>query len=300
MFDVGQMLLDILTFHAGYDLLLFYVFMLASSPLLIEIGRRVGVLPVLAVSTGLFFWHYDNPYLHLWAIEKDFPLVRWQLIFVIGLVMGSKLKAYDALSAERKWQLFGVAVLAALGVDTLSALERTNVLFLPWWLTVTKLPLSPLEVLRYLSLAIAAGVSLDRAWHWFGNTTAQRVLAAVGVQSLMLWIAHVPIVANVAPLPWPVAMLLAWVGVWAFAVSGTKLTKFWNDRLPTMPRFAYVVPVIGSAVICVTLLRMQVPRTIETPLASSGFATDESAFFDGDSSGNLPIPIDDDTVYEVT
>jgi hypothetical protein len=296
VFDVGRMIWDVLTFHSGYDLLLFYVFMLAVSPLIIEALRRFGVTAVLAASVGIFFWRYDNPYLSLWAIENHFPLIRWQLIFVIGMALGSKLKTFDALPTRAKWHLLAGAISLALGIDILSAAERAGFFTLPWYLAVTKMPLSLLEVLRYLSLAVAAGVMLDRAWKWFGDSTAQRVLAAVGVQSLMLWVVHVPIVANVAPLPWPIAMVLAWALVWAAAVSGTWLTKQWNSHCTTLPRFSYVVPVIGSLLVSVTLLRLEQPRTTDIPLASAD-SVDESIFFSGDGS-DLPIPVDDDSISD--
>lgn len=298
VYGVGAMLWDVLTFRAGYDLLLFYVFMLAVSPLIIEAVRRVGVLGVLGLSAGLFLWRHDNAYLSLWAIERDFPLIHWQLIFVIGLALGSKLKAYDALPAERKWQLLAAAIVMVLGIDTLSAYERAGALLLPWWLTVTKLPLSPLEVVRYVSIAIAAGILLDRSWKYVGQSTAQKVLSAVGVQSLMLWVVHVPIVANVASMPWPLATLAACAGVWLAAVIAAKLTKLWNDGLPAWPRFAYVVPAVGSLLVCATLLQLELPRSTEIPLAS-GFGTDdESVFFDGDGR-DLPIPVDEDSISEI-
>lgn len=296
VYDVGQMLRDVMMFRAGYDLLLFYVFMLAISPLIVEGVRRAGPLAMLAISLGVFFWRYDQPYLQLWSIERDFPVIHWQLIFVIGLVMGSKLKAYDALPAERKWQLLGAALATALGIDVLSAYERAGTLLLPWWLTVTKLPLSPLEVLRYLSLAIAAFVILDRSWKYVGQSTGQKILSAVGVQSLMLWVVHVPIVANVTALPWPLAMLVAWAGVWLAATIGTALSRAWDNKLIALPRLSYVVPAIGSVLVAATLLRLEVPRSAEMPLAAT-FSNDESVFFDGDAS-DTPIPVDDDSVLE--
>lgn len=297
VYQVGQMLWDVLTFHAGYDLLLFYVFMLAVSPLIIEAMSRAGVIVVLVASLGVFFWRYDNPYLSLWAIENHFPLIRWQLIFVIGMVLGSKLKAYDALSAERKWQLLGSAIALALGIDILSAAERAGFFTLPWYLAVTKMPLSLLEVMRYLSLAVAAGVAIDRAWHWFGHTTAQRVLAAVGVQSLMLWVVHVPVVANVSPLPWPIAMLSAWTLVWLAAVTGSWLTKQWAAHARSLPRLAYCAPAVGSLMVAAILFRLEVPRTTDFPLASAE-ASDESVFFTGDGT-DIPIPVDDDSISDV-
>jgi hypothetical protein len=293
---VGQMLWDVLTLRTGYDLLLFYVFMLAISPLLITALRRAGAGVVLAVSIGIFFWRYDHPYLSLWAIENHFPLIRWQLIFVIGLVLGSKLKAYDTLPAARKWQLLAAAALVALGIDTLSAMDRAGWLVLPWWLAVTKLPLSILEVVRYLCIAVAAGVLLDRGWKWIGQSTAQRVLSAVGMQSLMLWVVHVPIVSNAAPLPWLLAIGVAWAGVWFAAVIGTWLSRQWAASMNSLPRLSYVVPAVGSLLVCLTLLRLETPTVIETQLAA-GDLFDESVFFDGDSDDS-PIPLDEDSISE--
>ena len=298
VYEVGTMLRDILTFHAGYDLLLFYVFMLLVSPVLIELLRRVGVLPVLAASVSVFFWHYDNPYLHLWSIEKDFPLVRWQLIFVVGLAMGSKLKAFDAMTRRRKGELLTGAVAVALALGVLSAVERVGWATLPWYCQVTKMPLSVLEVARYLSLAVAAFVVLDRYWATLADTTADRVLRAVGVQSLMLWVVHVPIVGNVASMPWPLAVIAAWTLVWAAAVAATWASRQWATSLAVLPKLSYVTPVLGSLAVTAVLLHYQVPRSIATPYAAGpSMATDESVFFDDDVT-EPPIPLDVDSVSE--
>lgn len=297
--DVKGMLRDILTLHAGYDLLLFYVFMLAISPVVIELVRRIGVLPVLGASVALFFWHYDNPYVYLWAIERDFPLVRWQLIFIVGLCIGSKVKAYDLLPAPVKWQLLATAVGVALSVGAVSAAERAGWMITPWWLTVCKMPLSIMEVTRYVSLAIALGIAIDRAWPWLSRQSTERFLAAVGVQSLMLWVVHVPIVGNVATFPWPLAIGSAFVGVWLAAVIGTWAGKQWGRSFQSLPKLGYVVPVVGSMLVAVTLLHLQTPRE-PGPLPQNSLAgafADESAFFDDDSA-TMPIPIDNDSVSE--
>ncbi|MGC4032825.1 MAG: hypothetical protein QM754_14045 [Tepidisphaeraceae bacterium] len=94
------------------------------------------------------------------------------MIFVIGLVMGSKLKAFDALPAGRKWECSSASRSSQPWASIRS--RRTNspgVFVLPWWLTVTKLPLSILEVARYCSLAIAAGVCWTEAGS--GSATAR-------------------------------------------------------------------------------------------------------------------------------
>ena len=299
VYDVPQLLRDIFTFHAGYDLLLFYVFMLAISPLVIELVRRVGVLPVLATSVCIFFWHYDNPYVSLWAIERDFPLIRWQLIFIMGIVIGSKVKDYDALLPAVKWQLLFTALGVSLAIGAISAAERGGWMVAPWWLAVTKMPLSILEVTRYVSLALTLGIAIDRAWPWLSKSRVERFLAAVGVQSLMLWVVHVPIVGNVASFSWPIAIFLAFIGVWLAAVVGTWLGKQWGAWFESLPKLGYVVPVMGSLLVTLVLLRYQVPNPThalpETSIA--GAFSDESAFFDDDSA-TVPIPIDDDSVSD--
>ncbi|MGC4032824.1 MAG: hypothetical protein QM754_14040 [Tepidisphaeraceae bacterium] len=76
---------------------------------------------------------------------------------------------------------------------------------------------------------------------------------------------------------------------------GTKLTRLWNDGLPTLPRFSYTVPRSARCLIVATLLRLEVPRTTDMPIA----AMDESIFFDSDGN-DLPIPVDDDSISEMT
>jgi len=294
--DVAKMAHDVLVFYTGYDLLLFYVFMLLVSPLIIELVRRVGARWVLLASVAVFFWHYDNPYLQLWACEKDFPLVRWQLIFVIGLLLGSKLKQYDRLSNGARWKLMYGFVAAAFCIATLSAVERMGLVHAPWYLAVTKMPLSILEVAHYVALASALGILVDRYWSQLGGTKLEAVLKVVGVQSLMLWVVHVPIVANAATLRWTVAVPLSLAAVWLTAVIGTWLGRQWSETMKNLPKLGYVLPVVGSLFVVATLVRLEAPPHPIAAIPHETLAT--QAFADDSVDSDLPIPIDDDSMTD--
>ena len=291
--NVPKMLWDILLFYSGYDLLLFYVFMLAVSPLLIEITRRAGVLVMLAISCGFFLYRYDNPYLGLWSIENHFPLLRWQLIFVIGLLMGVWLPKFDSATVKQKYALLAGSFATAMMIGLLSSLERHQGVVLPWYLTVSKFPLSPLEVVRYVALALALAVTVDRLWPWVGRTWAERFLATVGVNSLMLWIAHTPIIANLVTFPWLIALVLSALGVWLAAVIANGLWKAWESSRK-LPKLSYVFPVVGSLVLSAVLLQMETPMQISTADTGDDLPLfDESSFFD-EYDDVTPIPIDED------
>ena len=58
-----------------------------------------------------------------------------------------------------------------------------------------------------------------------------------------------------------------------------------------------MVPAVGSIAVCAVLVRLEIPRTTELPLAA-GIETDESIFFD-DNDDPGPIPVDDDSIVEV-
>lgn len=253
---------DVLMLRTGYDLLLFYVVMLLASPVVIELARRIGALPVFLISAAVFFVSYDNPYVGLYSIENHFPVIRWQAVFVIGLLAGSKLKQFDALSLSAKRRLLTGAAITAIAIAALSALERSGSLTLPWWLTVTKFPLSPMEVTRYVSLVIAIGVGVDLLWSRVAGTRGQKIVQLVGAQSLLLWVVHVPILGNVVAMHWIVALLIAYAGVWFAARIAVFASKHWADAMPTLPRLPYAAPVIGSLIAVNLLTHLQQPPQI--------------------------------------
>ncbi|HEY0009758.1 MAG TPA: hypothetical protein VGB55_13600, partial [Tepidisphaeraceae bacterium] len=180
----------------------------------------------------------------------------------------------------------------------LSMVERNSTVLFPWWLTVSKLPLSPLEVVRYAALAVALAVTVDRLWPWISRSPVERVLAAIGVQSLMLWIAHTPIVGNVVTYPWLLALVMAAAGVWLAAVVANAFTRLWTAHLKHWPRPGFAVPVLGSVVLCGLLVYLESPlqmTQIETGDDSS--VSDESSFFDTENDATpTPFPLDDDSI----
>lgn len=255
-YDTTTYVWDVLLFRTGYELLLFYVVMLLATPVLIELTRRCGALAVLLGSGALFFVAYDKPYFGLYAIEMYFPVIRWQVLFVIGLLAGSKLPAFDALSISAKRRLLVGAASVAIGIAGFHALQRSG-LAVPWWLAVSKFPLSPLEVVRYVSLVIAIGVSVDLLWHRIAGTRGQKIVQLLGANSLLLWVAHVPIVSNVVALNWVLALALAYAGVWIAASVATWLSQRWDGSMPTLPRLPYAAPVIGSLAAVAVLVNLQ-------------------------------------------
>lgn len=303
MHDVPKMLRDVLYFYSGYDLLLFYVFMLLVSPIVIETVRRFGAVPMLLISLAVFFVKYQSPYLRLWSIECDFPLLRWQLVFIVGILFGSQIKRFDAMSPQVKWRLFAAASAIGLAIASVSVLEREHGLVLSPYLTVQKMPLTITEALRYVALTVALAVLVDRAWPRIAQTRTQRVLSTLGVQSLMLWVAHVPIVANLIQAQWLLALLVGTALLWIVASVGTWLGRQWNESLTRLPKLGYAMPVMGSLAICSLLIRLESPvemtmqpRFIESVMND----TDESIFFDDlDGTDRTPIPLDDDSITDM-
>lgn len=302
--DVPKMIWDVLYLYTGYDLLLFYVFMLAVSPVVIEIVRRFGPIPMLVISVALFFVKYKLPYLFIWSIENHFPLIRWQLVFIVGLVFGSQIKQFDRLSPVVKWRLFASGMVTALAVATLSALERSGAVTLSPYLTVQKMPLTITEAARYISLALALAVLVDRAWPWLSGTRTQRILATLGVQSLMLWVVHVPVVSNLVTVQWLLALIGGGVLLYLAAAFATWLSRQWEQSMKTLPRLAFATPVIGSLIVCSVLIRLETAvQMVMQPAAEKPVMadadTDESIFFDEfEDTDAMPIPVDEDSILD--
>jgi hypothetical protein len=302
-YDTLAYIRDTLLLWTGYDLLVFYVVMLLASPILIEAIRRFGVWVVALASGALFFVAYDNPYLPLYGIENDFPVIRWQAVFVCGVLVGSKLPAFDAMSRPAKVRLMTVTALLSLAIAGLSAVERFDHLTLPWWLTVMKYPLSPLEVVRYLSIVIAMGVALDLIWKHLTGTRTSAVLQVIGAQSLLLWVAHVPIVANLTAFNWVLAIAIAVPAVWVVAKIGIWLSTQWADSLKSMPRLPYAAPVLGSLMSIAFLAQMQTTTRLVAgpdPDAVPVEATVTPDPADVDDEVLDIMTIDDDSVFETT
>ena len=275
--DVGQMVRDGLYFYTGYELLLFYVVMLLAAPVMIEIIRRFGVLTLLAISAGVFCIKPSHPYLGLYALENHFPIVRWQLVFAVGVAGGSLLARFDKLSPAIKWKLFAGSASASLAIAGYSAAIRAGWFAVPAVLDVIKFPLSPMEALRYATLTLAIGLLVDRSYKWFAGTAADSVLRTMGAQSLLLWVVHIYITAQFVQMRWVYAIALSLAGAWIIAAGGMAVAKWWQAHVKGLPKIGYVSPVLGSLLAIAILRIAETPADISAPAPTAIAATDIAA-----------------------
>ncbi len=88
----GFVLRDILLLRLGpyqFNVIGLYVVLLALAPLLLAALRRRLVLPLLAASAGLYAWGLVHPTRIIGTqFEDPFPLLNWQVLFVLGLAAG--------------------------------------------------------------------------------------------------------------------------------------------------------------------------------------------------------------------
>jgi hypothetical protein len=258
-YHVADYVRDVLLFWTGYDLLLFYVVMLLLSPLLIELRRLIGPLPLLLASLSLFFVFHDRPYLMLYPLENHFPILHWQAVFVTGFVTGTLLPSYDAMTRTTKRRLWLVASVVAVAISMLSLFERQTGMTPPPWLTVSKLPLSYLELARYLALAVVVAIGIDLAWKHLRGGVVERWLALAGSYSLLLWVVHAPMISAVRSLPWLAAATVAVLVVLLAAKLAKEATRAYAARFPSGPRLGLLSPVLGSLVVIAMLHALSQP-----------------------------------------
>lgn len=219
--------LDILLLRTGYDLLPFYVVMVALAPLMLELLRRNLQWVLAAASIGIFAVSHATGWWYTYAfpIQRDFIPSLWQLMFVAGLLGAGALGWYDRRRTASK---VGIAA-AVLAVHVILFIAYYGPdfglsLYLP--LAFTKVPLSTGEALRYLTLIAAIAIVTDLLWKRF--LEGGRLAAAaecLGRHSLPVYVVHVWLVqvtvrsAELVPLlGGRIALcLLALVAMWAFA-----------------------------------------------------------------------------------
>ncbi|CAN5555957.1 hypothetical protein BH10PLA1_BH10PLA1_19420 [soil metagenome] len=222
---------DILMFREGYDLLPFYIIMLALTPLVLEVvcRRRDWILPIL--SFGLFAWgHHNDEYkAHSFQITGTFFFMLWQLPFLIGLLAGAKLRKYDALPMAAKVAsaviFWGLSVLFFFGAYAAHFGIAFEIPYLTFW----KNPLTFGEVLRYTALVGAIITTTNLAWRWIGGTAMSGFVGRLGRRSLAMYITQIFLVGwvdklnDLAAARWGVwglqfvFMTLAIVLLWCFA-----------------------------------------------------------------------------------
>ena len=240
---MGGIIWSMLLFRQGYELLPFYVFMLAVCPLVLELIRRRLTWVVAIVSAGLFAWgsYGENYKRFCFEITHTFFFVLWQAMFVIGLFAGTHLRAYSRLSIRTKlltaagcWAMSVVLFFAAYG-------DHFNLL-LPTPLTFLKNPLSFGEMLRYLGLIGIVVTTTDLLWKWIDLTPIASFVNSLGRRSLAMYIAQIYVVGQIDRLgdyanwPWgtqPIFMAIAVLLLWWIAYA-LDWFSYWRTvaRLP--------------------------------------------------------------------
>ena len=222
-------LFNTLTFRQGYDLLPFYVIMLALCPFVLELMRRRLGWAVALLSTAGFLWgkvgyHYADfsP-----PITKTFFVVLWQPIFLMGIFAGTRLRWYGTLSTRTKqWTMAGFWLASTL--IFFAAYGDHFHLRLPTPLSFWKIPLTFGEILRYICLVGAIVTTTDLLWRWIGDSAVAAYVNRLGRRSLAMYIAQIYVVGYVNnlvdshPGPWGTQfffMALALTILWLIALA---------------------------------------------------------------------------------
>jgi hypothetical protein len=219
---------NVLLFREGTDLLIFYVMMVGLSPALVEVIRRGYAWAVALGSLVIFGVGQYHPYALSLPIQQNFPILLWQMIFVMGMLAGAVFPTWDALQPRAK------AALAAAGCAAVALIATLEYTAWGWSLHISfvKNPLSWGEAARYLALITTIMLVSDLAWRWIAQSNVVGFLTRLGRRSLAVYVAHV----------WVVAIILAaarrteWMGAWqiVWAVTAVALLWAWTCVLDTL------------------------------------------------------------------
>ena len=210
--------LDVLLLRQGSDLLLFYVMMVALAPAMLELIRRGYAWLLALLSVGLFTFGQWHPQALALPIQQGFQPVLWQMVFVAGLIAGTSLKRYDALTIRGKlgaaaaaWGAVGLVWLMAYGPLALWAWNRG--------IGFHKNPLSVGEAVRYLVLVVAIVVTTDVVWRWIKESRPVEFIGRLGQRSLAVYVAHIWVVALLVA----VARKMESAGAWQILLVGVAV-----------------------------------------------------------------------------
>ena len=191
-----------------------YVVLLLASPLVLAAlnrGKSVWVLAatlaVYAIGAGTRFRVLPSQF------EDSFPLLVWQVLFVIGLVAGFHRRSIVAWFSEHTWAVAACSALAfafafvswgnpylANGFDVRLAIVPDTLYRTMYDLFFGRTYLAPGRLLNVLVLVVAAYAFLTAYWKpvqralgWF--------LVPLGRATLYVFIMHVVLIAVVANIP---------------------------------------------------------------------------------------------------
>jgi hypothetical protein len=186
------------------DILPLYILFMLATPAVLTLSLRRGWAPILSVSFGLWLLaqfgvgqeiyqtiasaaRFDMPY----AETGAFSLLAWQLLWVIGLWMGStKAEGHERDMAAPGWVVAPAVAVAlvflvwrhAIGQTPFPSGNALNALFDKWHL-------SPLRLLDFLALLVVT----VRWGNTVGPWLARPFLARLGAASLPVFCAHLVI-----------------------------------------------------------------------------------------------------------
>jgi hypothetical protein len=218
------LLRDIFLLREGGDLLPFYVMMIAISPFLMEVLRRKwGWICVLVCSISLFTWGLWHPWALAPAQHQGFPPVLWQVIFILGLLLGFAWPRYNALTARTKSAL---ATASWLVVGCLFVMEYSYQWGMPqlsFGIAFTKTPLSTAEALRYLSIIFSIITTTDLLWPYIAETSFAAFVQTLGRKSLPVYALHLWVVQLMG------ALAVAWpqMGAWQISMAFFSILILW-------------------------------------------------------------------------
>jgi hypothetical protein len=224
---------DVLLFREGSDLLIFYVIMVALSPAFLEIIRRGYWWAAAFFSLSLFAFSQYYPYVLSLPIQKNFMVVSWQMIFVMGMIGGAAIARWDTLALRAKLAVSGCAWLLLAAVEVLYLTPLGYHLGLKF----DKCPLAWGEALRYLALISTIILSTDLAWRFIADSGAVAFLTRLGRRSLAVYVAHVWVVAVCVAA----ARRTEWIGDWQVIYVAVAVGALWGwtcvlDMLSEAPK----------------------------------------------------------------
>jgi hypothetical protein len=219
-----SMIRDVFLLRDGGDLLPFYVFMIALSPLLLEGARRPrGWIAVLVGSLCLFGWGMYHPWVLAPASHQNFPPILWQAMFVMGLIFGVAWPYYNALARRYKilattisWIVFALLFDSEYSSDF--GLPHLNL-----WMSFAKVPLSDGEALRYLSMIVGIATTTDLLWRSLSRTAFAAFVETLGRKSLPVYVAHLWVVEGMGIL----AAKWSGMGRWQITFGLASILILW-------------------------------------------------------------------------
>src|SRR5450432_2704059 len=254
---------QIVLLRQGYDLLPFYVLMLALCPLLLELMRR-GFWWIVAAASFIAFAIGSR---YPWADDLRFPITQhflpllWQMIFVLGLFGGALLPRFDRLNHLAKAR---IAAGSWIGLILLLAI-RDQWLGISIPLNFAKVPLSLGEALRYVLSTLAIITTTDLFWRWIEPLRFRSFINRLGRRSLGTFVLHIWIVGWVVKLSllfpatqiFAIAFMIATVGLlWLIAGAMDDFSKAWSQRYLWMPRMEYSM--LPALIGCIALILIMV------------------------------------------